>query len=349
MRDLIDSVANLTDLRDEGDLEIALASTIFKQVKAVGLCLWRVIRRDGQIWLRACIRLPAMDDGLAVHVKAIEVPDLPLRETPAELCICYETKMHLCGPPDENGMYRHVFPVLDGRNVVCLLEIFRPTPLTADQTHLVLGLLRVYCNHSGVLHHGDHDELTGLLNRRTFDESFKRIFVQKITGAINEIPLLDRRNPKSGATRAYLTVIDIDFFKRINDQFGHPYGDEVLVLLARLMGQCFRDTDRMFRFGGEEFLVILPDTDLAGAELAVERFRAAVESFTFSQVGRVTVSIGLTVILEGDTGPNAFGRADQALYIAKHRGRNQMQCYERLIADGALMAAAANAQDVEMF
>jgi diguanylate cyclase (GGDEF)-like protein len=348
MKGLIDSVADLTDLRDDGELEIALATTIFNQVQVVSLCLWRVIRREGQIWLRQCISLPAKAEGLNAGEEIVERPDLALSATRAERRICYESKLHLCTPPDATGTCRHLFPVIEGRNVVCLLEFLRPAPLTAEQTNLVLGLLRVYCNHSGILHHGDHDELTGLLNRRTFDESFKRIFAPKTAGG-NKVPLQERRSPESECARAHLAVVDIDFFKRINDQFGHPYGDEVLVLLARLMGQCFRDTDRIFRFGGEEFLVILPDTDLAGAELAVERFREAVQNFNFSQVGRVTVSIGITAILDGDTGPNAFGRADQALYIAKHRGRNQVQCYEKLIAGGSLKSAAASAQDVEMF
>lgn len=348
MRDLIDSVADLTDLRDKSDLEIALARTIFKQATAVGLCVWRVIRRDDQIWLRECIRLPDLDQGFAARDNTAGVPDIKLGETSAARRLCCETKTNMKGPADENGLCSHLFPVLDGRTLVYLLEIWRPTPLLADQTHVIFGLLRVYCNHSGILDHGDHDELTGLLNRRTFDQSFKRIFAPKPAGG-NKILVPERRHPESAAPRAHLAVIDIDFFKRINDKFGHPYGDEVLVLLARLIGQCFRDTDRVFRFGGEEFLVILPDTDLAGAELAVERFREAVENFNFPQLGRVTVSIGMTAILAGDTGPNAFGRADQALYIAKHRGRNQIQSYEKLIADGSLISAAANEQEIEMF
>ena len=165
----------------------------------------------------------------------------------------------------------------------------------------------------------------------------------------NEAPSPDRRRLEQRTKDFHLAVLDIDSFKRINDQFGHPYGDEVLVLLARLMGECFRDNDVTFRFGGEEFLVILPNTDLQDAEIVLERFRAKVEAFHFSQVGCVTVSIGFTKLLAGDSGPAAFGRADQALYVAKQSGRNQVQCYELLVAKGALASAVGHEQDVEMF
>jgi diguanylate cyclase (GGDEF)-like protein len=350
MANFIDSIAGLTDLRDKDELEITLATVMFELVEASTLVLWRLVRRDGEIRLNERIRLPSSDDDAAWREALADFADLPLLESRAELRACYYAKQYLRRPPGESGMLSHLFPVSDGRDVICLLEILRPSQLRDDQERLVLGLLRIYRNHLGILDYSDRDELTGLLNRRTFDESFKRIAAQETASrATTKILPAERRRLSGDAVRAHLAIVDIDFFKRINDQFGHPYGDEVLVLLARLMDRCFRDSDRLFRFGGEEFLVILRGADLLGAELAFERFRAAVEAFDFPQVGRVTVSVGFTTLLAGDAGSSAFGRADDALYVAKRRGRNQVQCYELLIADGVLTPRKARHQDVEMF
>jgi diguanylate cyclase (GGDEF)-like protein len=144
-------------------------------------------------------------------------------------------------------------------------------------------------------------------------------------------------------------VIDIDLFKRINDQFGHLYGDEVLVLLARLMLNSFREVDRLFRFGGEEFIIILRDTDACLAAALMEDFRTAVEAFRFPQVGRVTVSVGYTRIVAYDNSSDAFGRADQALYVAKQNGRNQVRSHETLIAENVLQAKDLAEDSLELF
>ena len=114
--------------------------------------------------------------------------------------------------------------------------------------------------------------------------------------------------------------------------------DRVLVLLAGLMTECFRDHDRIFSFGDEKFVVLLTNTDFQDAEAALERFRARVEEFEFSQAGHVTVSIGLTKLRPEDSGPAAFARATQALKVAQKAGRNQTQLYELLVANGTLVA-----------
>jgi diguanylate cyclase (GGDEF)-like protein len=123
----------------------------------------------------------------------------------------------------------------------------------------------------------------------------------------------------------------------------------VLILLARLMHSSFREKDRLFRCGGEEFVVILAPTEMEFAEAVLERFREAVEAFEFPQVGRVTVSIGVTQVLPGDNPLTAFGRADEALYVAKEQGRNRVLSYESLIAGGVLHDRTSEAADIEMF
>ncbi|HNF78389.1 MAG TPA: GGDEF domain-containing protein, partial [Thauera aminoaromatica] len=140
-----------------------------------------------------------------------------------------------------------------------------------------------------------------------------------------------------------LAVLDIDHFKRVNDTFGHLLGDEVLLRFARIMEHSFRYNDRLFRFGGEEFLVLMR-TDETGAGLALERFRAAVEAYDFPCVGRLTVSIGYACAAGAPLAPDLVDIADQALYSAKREGRNRV-----IKAAGAARVEAPESGDVELF
>jgi diguanylate cyclase (GGDEF)-like protein len=131
----------------------------------------------------------------------------------------------------------------------------------------------------------------------------------------------DRRELSNGA-RHWLAVVDIDHFKRVNDSHGHLIGDEVLLLVAQLMRQTFRHGDRIYRFGGEEFVVLLRCPQAQSARVAFERLRLRIGAHDFPQVGQLTVSIGYTAIDADDTPGAAFERADLAVYEAKHVGRN---------------------------
>jgi diguanylate cyclase (GGDEF)-like protein len=118
-------------------------------------------------------------------------------------------------------------------------------------------------------------------------------------------------------------VVDIDHFKRVNDSHGHLIGDEVLLLVAQLMRQTFRHGDRIYRFGGEEFVVLLRCPQAQSARVAFERLRLRIGAHDFPQVGQLTVSIGYTAVDADDTPSAAFERADLAVYEAKNAGRNR--------------------------
>ena len=143
-------------------------------------------------------------------------------------------------------------------------------------------------------------------------------------------------------------MMDIDHFKRINDQFGHVYGDEVLILLANIMRGSFRNYDRLYRFGGEEFVVLMRKVSYEEVAHKLEFFRKKMEAYLFPQVGKVTISIGFIQINPGDSPSNVLGHADEALYFAKEHGRNQVQCYATLLEQG-LLATKTLHQDAEMF
>jgi len=176
------------------------------------------------------------------------------------------------------------------------------------------------------------DTLTGLLNRKTFDEQFERLLVlaerQRSNGS-------ERRKAETKHP-CWLGIVDIDHFKRINDNYGHLFGDEVLIRLAECMKRTFRTEDTLFRFGGEEFVVMLRHAPEDAVVSIFERFRSGVEKHEFPQVERVTCSVGFAFVDDQLTPAELLGRADEALYFAKGHGRNRVCSFDRLVMEGEL-------------
>lgn len=127
-------------------------------------------------------------------------------------------------------------------------------------------------------------------------------------------------------------MLDLDFFKRVNDQYGHAVGDEVLRRVAALAQETMRGSDLFGRWGGEEFIVLLPDATLPQAVEAAERLRLAIQRQEFraedGAVFNVTVSIGVAQFAPNDSADTLTQRADKALYAAKRAGRNRVMAYE---------------------
>jgi diguanylate cyclase (GGDEF)-like protein/PAS domain S-box-containing protein len=152
------------------------------------------------------------------------------------------------------------------------------------------------------------DALTGLRNRRSFEERL----IEELARA--------KRNGRPLA----LLLLDIDHFKAFNDSFGHPRGDEVLRIVARLITRSIRDADFAARYGGEEFAIILPDTEREGALQMGERLREAIERATWTE-RPITISVGAaTVGPDATTVDQLVDFADRALYRSKERGRNRV-------------------------
>jgi len=158
------------------------------------------------------------------------------------------------------------------------------------------------------------DFLTGIPNRKAFDK--------KLAVCIDETI--------SNNEDLCLLVIDIDYFKRFNDNFGHIIGDEVLKIVARNVKDIVRGRDFFARFGGEEFVVILPQTPLSGAKTVAENIRNFFDRTklklvsTSKDLGKVTVSIGAAIYRYGEPIKEFIDRSDQALYFAKNTGRNRV-------------------------
>jgi diguanylate cyclase (GGDEF)-like protein len=155
------------------------------------------------------------------------------------------------------------------------------------------------------------DELTGSYNRRCI----MRMLDEEITRARRVV------------TPCSIALIDLDWFKRINDSYGHPTGDEVLRTFAITTFANIRGIDRFGRYGGEEFLLVLPDTSAEGAAQILDRLRLIISDLdwsAFSPGMRVTISAGITALHPDETPDTFLARADSALYSAKARGRNQI-------------------------
>ncbi|MGV1036949.1 MAG: GGDEF domain-containing protein [Candidatus Nanopelagicales bacterium] len=152
------------------------------------------------------------------------------------------------------------------------------------------------------------DSLTQLSNRMRLDDA---LTYELRRGQRRRVPLS-------------IIMLDIDHFKRVNDDYGHPVGDEVLTAIAQTLRVSLRSTDTIGRWGGEEFLVILPSTTTAQSLEVAEKIRAAVESRDFEVAGHLTVSLGVTSSVDGDSPGRIVNRADEALYQAKWGGRNKV-------------------------
>lgn len=153
------------------------------------------------------------------------------------------------------------------------------------------------------------DTLTGLGNRRFFDDSLSKA-----------IQLANRNN-----SRCAILLLDLDNFKQVNDLYGHAAGDEVLIAVAEAMHSTLRSTDSLFRFGGDEFAVVLSDDDVASSELIARRLVKAIQRQHSCQQHQVTASIGIAH-WQKDQQPEAlFSAADKALYLAKEAGKNRVR------------------------
>ena len=188
-----------------------------------------------------------------------------------------------------NGRGRQLaHPVLEQGEVVGLVVCETEA---GEVPHGLIGqMVRIYTNLHSILNRQQRDGLTGLFNRAALDNWLSNTLARE-SGK--------ERRAGGMASLGCLAILDIDYFKRINDSLGHLYGDEVLLLLADLMRESFRFNDLLFRYGGEEFVMVLPDTDLASAMQVLDRFRARIASYGFPQINQVTVSIGVACIEPG--------------------------------------------------
>ena len=157
-----------------------------------------------------------------------------------------------------------------------------------------------------------NDSLTGTFNRGYFTEYLAYEFERS----------------KRKKTTFSLIMLDIDHFKKVNDTYGHRRGDYALKTLVQIVKKSTRKIDVLARVGGEEFILLLPDTSLKDAAILASRVRRNCESFLFEEIGTMTISLGITELTDGDNIDSILKRVDSALYKAKENGRNRCEIIE---------------------
>jgi diguanylate cyclase (GGDEF)-like protein len=334
---LIGRVADTTAHRDRDALDVSVVHLLQDFLDGCSVGLFRLIDegKGTRLARRAFTTRGSMQ--AAVDTAGDATHDLPPLASEASWRQCIGLGERVQSVHD-SGRHLCLFPVEEKGIPSGVLEVLTDSPISAREARLVGGVLRILRNQLALLDYGERDTLTGLLNRKTFETR-----IHRLTAGLRDI----HSGPAVPGT-SWLGLLDIDHFKHLNDRYGHLFGDEVLLLVSQIMKQTFRGADELFRFGGEEFVIVLAQADPQGARIAFERLRAAIDTHTFPQSARVTVSLGYTRIISRDVPTLCVERADAALYYAKNHGRNNVRNHEDLVAEGKLSGQQKEGE-VELF
>jgi len=343
MGSLLDHLVEITGHRDHDLLDVSVMTALLNMVGVKHARVLELFQSRGDLLIRP--RIWISDGKVQTVDEENEHAGEPIVMFPG-LVNCIAQRKNRMEEARDDGQHALWIPIWQNDKVSTCLEIVNNTPFSTQMLQVMEGILSVYRNYQSLLDYSERDSLTGLLNRKTFDEKFARMIHARSSDQPSTLSEGERRQ-QADIKSQWLAVIDIDHFKRVNDVFGHLYGDEVLILVANVLRASFRSQDRVFRFGGEEFVVLLRSATLADAQMVFERFRENVAQYAFPQVGQVTVSVGFASISQ-ETPVVILGHADQALYYAKDHGRNQV-CYYDALLDQGLLLADKKVESVEFF
>ncbi len=347
---LADHLVRLSGLRRREDLLGTLTQALADDLPADWVEIHSVVLDENQrYWLsltqaRAGQPVRFVSDPMHTQLEAL----VPVHAN-AQRMQCLEQVATITEAPDATRTHWNTcLPMVlaDGASVWGVAEIQSAQPLGPGDLTTAQRLIAMYCNMLDMLDYSECDALTGLFNRKPFEDLFYKVLHPTETPELP--PGAVEHRAVATPSHFWLAMIDIDHFKQVNDTYGHLIGDEVLILVARLLKSSFRAYDRVYRFGGEEFVVVLRADSHDAAHAALERFRTAMEQHPFPQVGHKTASVGFTQIMPGDTPSAACERADQAVYYAKQHGRNQV-CSESDLVNRGLLKGETKVGDIELF
>ncbi len=335
---LLDQLVSLTGIRDLELLEVSLLKTLNGFIHPTGLSLYKVSNRGE---MRSQLVFGA--ERCLVVRENFEVR-AELAQAFRQHQVSDQSRLQL----RVDGGVLSIMTVMESRSNTTYLVISSSEALRDIDSHMIDGMLQIYCNFCLLLQESQTDSLTGLANRKTFDDCFSRVYeLQPFEEAECPVPL-EQRKPQAQST-FWIAMIDIDHFKSVNDRFGHLYGDEVLILLAQLLKSTLRNDDLVFRFGGEEFVLMLRCTGREEAAGLLERLRRSVEVQDIPQVGQVTISMGATEMTRNTFAGTLLDYADKALYHSKQNGRNRLTFFEDMVSQGLASREAAPSENLDIF
>lgn len=347
---LVEHLVRLSGMRKRDDLLSGITQALAETIEARKVEVFSLILDENRrYWLPMTQAIPGSPVRLLSDPMRTELDMMvPIDSNPARLRCLDRLEMVMTPPTDVHSSYLTHFPMTltEGATLWGVSEIHSGEALSDFDVTAVSRLLSLYGNMLEMLDYSECDALTGLWNRKPFDDLFYKA-MQPLEDSDAQAVTVEHRATVA-PSNFWLAMVDIDHFKQVNDTYGHLIGDEVLILVARLMKTSFRAYDRVYRFGGEEFVVVLRSGDHDAAVAAVERFRTNMASYEFPQAGRITASVGVTEIVSGDSPAAACERADQAVYYAKHHGRNQV-CSEADLVRRGLLKVDLKVGDVELF
>lgn len=341
---IIDSLAEITRYQDKEILERSLVETLAETVPSEEYRLYKVIQQPPNLELIIAANKSATRDVTCETQTDHELTDslqqAIIQAIEAEDIITLES--------DEHIHQCNIFPVFGKKGTISAALVQFTNKIRFDDQRIVFGLLRIYSNYLNLLDDNLRDKLTGLLNRETLNKEILQILMEK--SHRRKFAHVKRTRRVSDEIEYWLGVIDVDHFKAVNDKLGHLFGDEVLILMAGFMTEVFRDDDLIFRYGGEEFVVLIQVLTKEDAFSVFERLRTTIARHHFPQVGELNISIGIVEIDAQSESSEVISCADKALYYAKDHGRNTTCIYEDLLQDGSISVDPEIAPgDIDLF
>lgn len=341
---ILQSIVEITKQRDLDSMESSLVATLAELLPIVGVCILKTIERSNLTCAEEVVCLSIDHDKEDPYAWRFDSAIITTNDHFID-CLSHSK---IISYKHEDGFSRHLFPINDELQSMACLVIDSHEDLSSHLS-FIKGFAKIYENYMIVFNESERDKLTGLFNRRTFDNKLIKLFKkQRGQSEINSTSSETNRRQIESARSAWLIIADIDHFKRVNDNYGHVFGDEVILTISQKMKSCFRSSDLLFRIGGEEFVILLEPAPQEVAEKLIQNFLKTIENHAFAQIGTITVSAGYTRISEKDYPPAILECADRALYYAKEQGRNCAFNYEALI-DSDKIASANKSGSIDLF
>ncbi len=344
MATLTEHIIKLTNHKDRELLELTLSKALIDLLRIDRVVISRVVSEDGvKRWLDVA-SLDVRGGGKVVDPLRVDFETLRELADEKDRVRCLETRSLVeYAWAGEDGPRVTFIPLFadtasDDEGVI---EIHSGATLDQGQVQVINDMVHVFRNMYRLLAYSDRDALTGLLNRKSLDDTFYSAVLEEMDHGLESataileasvLPVAERRHRVP--PNYWLGTVDVDHFGVINDKSGHLIAEEVLLLVARIMNNTFRTYDRIYRLGGEQFAVLMHCPDEALVLAAFERFRANMEKFNFPQVGRATACAGFTRVTAEDSPSNTLERAERAVDYAQRNGRNQVHSYDDLVRKG---------------